>query len=267
MTPFRLATLGAPLLSLACSHAAPPPPAQTSAPPPPTESPVAVSSAAAPEDAPPAAPATTAKGPFPQSTDPALGDPSKASQKAPATFSVAFVTTAGDFRVECTRSWAPNGVDRFYNLVKIGFFDDVAFFRVVKEPRPFVVQFGIHGNPEISRAWTNARVAVDKPKQSNLRGTLTFAMAGSPDTRTTQLFINFGANVMLDHMGFAPICKVTGDGMDVVDRIESSYGEEPSAAQGDIQAQGNKMLRTRYPLLDYIKTARLVEAGAETPKK
>ena len=265
---FRLVTLGVSILPLACSHAPPPPAAPDNTAPPPTESAMAVSSAAPPEDAPPpAAPTTQAKGPFPQSTDAALGDPSKATQKAPATFSVAFVTTAGDFRVDCTRSWAPNGVDRFYNLVKIGFFDDVAFFRVVKEPRPFVVQFGIHGNPEISRAWINARVAVDKPKQSNLRGTLTFAMAGSPDTRTTQLFINFGANVMLDHMGFAPICKVSGDGMDVVDRIESSYGEEPSAAQGEIQARGNTMLRTRYPLIDYIKTARVVEPAAEPSKK
>jgi len=212
-------------------------------------------------------PVIPAKGPFPQSTDPALREPSRATQKAPATFSVAFVTTAGDFRVDCTRDWAPNGVDRFYNLVKIGFFDDVAFFRVVKQPRPFVVQFGIHGDPEISKVWHAARVPVDKPKQSNLRGTLTYAMSGTPDTRTTQLFINFGANVMLDHLGFAPICKVAGDGMDVVDRIESSYGEEPTRDQDEIETQGNRMLRTRYPFLDYIETARLVEPAKDASKK
>jgi peptidyl-prolyl cis-trans isomerase A (cyclophilin A) len=254
------------VLLFACGGESPPPAAPAAPAAPAPEVVAAVPSGSASDDAAAPAAASAAKGPFPESTDPALRDPSKA-QRAPATFSVAFVTTAGDFRTDCTRSWAPNGVDRFYHLVEIGFFDDVAFFRVVKQPRPFVVQFGIHGNPEISRAWINARVAVDKPKESNLRGTLTFAMSGSPDTRTTQLFINFGANVMLDHMGFAPICKVAGDGMDVVDRIESSYGEEPSGAQGEIQTQGNAMLRTRYPLLDYIKTARLIEPASDAPKK
>ena len=206
------------------------------------------------------APAVTAKGPFPQSHDPALRDPSKAGQQAPASFTVAFVTTVGEFRVDCTRDWAPNGVDRFYNLVRIGFFDDVAFFRVVKQPSPYMVQFGIHGDPEVSRAWVNARIPADKPKQSNTRGTLTFAMSGPPETRTTQLFINFGANIRLDQMGFAPICKVSGDGMDVVDKIEGAYGEEPSDHQGEIQTKGNAMLRAQYPFLDYIQTARLVDA-------
>jgi peptidyl-prolyl cis-trans isomerase A (cyclophilin A) len=227
-----------------------------------TASPVASPATAPPTASASAAveePAVKAKGPFPQSHDPALRDPSKASQQAPATFTVAFVTTVGEFRVDCTRDWAPNGVDRFYNLVRIGFFDDVAFFRVVKQPSPYMVQFGIHGDPEVSRAWINARIPADKPKQSNMRGTLTFAMAGPPDTRTTQLFINFGANVRLDQMGFAPVCKVSGDGMDVVDKIEGAYGEEPSEHQGEIQTKGNAMLRAQYPFLDYIQTARLVD--------
>jgi peptidyl-prolyl cis-trans isomerase A (cyclophilin A) len=215
--------------------------------------------AAAPADADAAATGVKAKGPFPQSTDPALRDPSRANQTAPAMFSVRFVTTVGDFQVDCTRDWAPHGVDRFYNLVRIGFFDDVAFFRVVKQPTPFVVQFGIHGNPRVSKAWIDARVPADEPKQPNLRGMLTFAMAGARDTRTTQLFINFSANPMLDKMGFAPICQVAGAGMDVVDRIEGAYGDDLGQEQADIQALGNTMLRARYPFLDYIQTARLIE--------
>ena len=205
----------------------------------------------------PATPAVSAKGPFPESTNPGIKDPSKAKDKAPASFKVKFETTAGDFEVECKREWAPNGVDRFYNLVKMGFYDDSALFRVVKSPKPFVVQFGIHGNPEVSKVWRDSNLPPDPVKEANKRGTLTYAMAGSPDTRSTQLFINFGDNDRLDGMGFAPICKVTGDGMDVVDKIESSYGETPSRDQGQIQSSGNKYLREKYPKLDYIKTAKL----------
>src|SRR5262245_57146556 len=234
---------GAAWLAVVACGCSSPPPAST-----PSATPAAAPEAAAPAPAPApaaaeaAAPEVKAKGPFPESTDPALRDPSKANLKAPPTFSVQFVTTVGDFQVDCTRDWAPNGVDRFYNLVRIGFFDDVAFFRVVKEPSPFVVQFGIHGNPDVSKLWKDARLPVEKPKQAKLRGTLTFAMAGAPDTRTTQLFINFAANVMLDKMGFSPICKVAGTGMDVVDRIESAYGEDPSRDQAEIQARGNAIL-------------------------
>lgn len=198
-----------------------------------------------------------AKGPFPESTNAALKDPSKAKEKAPATFKVRFETTAGDFAVECKREWAPNGVDRFYNLVKIGFFDDVGFFRVVKTPKPFMVQFGIHGNPEVSKFWADANLPKDEVKETNARGMLTYAMAGSPDTRSTQLFINYGDNARLDQMGFAPICKVLDDGMTTVDKIEGTYGETPSRAQGEIQKMGNKFLREKFPKLDYIKAARI----------
>ncbi|MEJ7730645.1 MAG: peptidylprolyl isomerase [Polyangiaceae bacterium] len=198
-----------------------------------------------------------AKGPFPESTNAALKDPSKAKEKAPATFKVRFETTAGDFAVECKRDWAPVGVDRFYNLVKIGFFDDVAFFRVVKTPKPFVVQFGIHGNPDVSKVWSDANLAKDDPKETNARGTLTYAMAGSPDTRSTQLFINYGDNARLDQMGFAPVCKVLDDGMTTVDKIDGTYGETASKAQGEIQKSGNKFLREKFPKLDYIKAARI----------
>ena len=193
-----------------------------------------------------------------QASNPALKNPAALKEQAPAKYNAKFDTTVGAFTIAVDRSWAPNGADRFYNLVKIGFFDDVAFFRVVKEPNPFVVQFGIHGNPDVSKLWKDANLKPDPVKDSNKRGTLTYAMSGSPDTRATQLFINLGNNDMLDKKGFAPICAVTGSGMDVVDKLESSYGNMPSQQQPEIQEKGNKFLRERYPRLDYIKTARLV---------
>src|SRR6516162_5320221 len=125
--------------------------------------------------------------------------PSEATATAPATYKVKMTTTKGDFTVEVHRDWAPLGADRFYNLVKLGYFTDVAFFRVIKG---FMVQFGIHGDPTVSRAWRDAHVKDDPTgKQSNKRGMLTFATAG-PNTRTTQLFINYADNGNLDSMGF-----------------------------------------------------------------
>ena len=208
-------------------------------------------------------PAKPAKGPFPESQDPLMKEPSKATEKAPDLFRIKFETTAGDFEIECTRAWAPNGVDRVYSLAKIGYFDDVAFFRAVQKPKPFVVQFGIHGNPEISKIWQDSKVAVDEYKgdnkpESNKRGMVTFAMAGSPDTRTTQLFINYADNANLDAMNFSPVCKVVDDGMTVVEKIHSGYGERITSQQGQIVSQGNTFLRQKYSELDYIKTARLV---------
>ena len=200
-----------------------------------------------------------AKGPFPESKHPAMKDPSQAKEQAPEAFDVKFETTMGDFTIQCTRAWAPNGVDRLYNLVKIGFFDDVAFFRTVKG---FVTQFGIHGNPEVSAIWGKANIAPDPVKEKNVRGMVTYAMAGSPDTRSSQLFINFKDNTSLDRMGFAPICKVSS-GMDVVDKLYDGYGETAGRDQGNINKQGNPYLRQRYPLLDYIKTARIGADGAK----
>lgn len=189
-----------------------------------------------------------------ESTHPAMTDPSKANETAPATFRANFETTKGNVVFECTRDWAPNGVDRFYNLVKIGFFDDVALFRVAKG---FVVQWGIHGNPKVSAVWSDANIPPDPPKQSNTRGMLTYAMAGSPTTRSTQLFINYGNNAGLDAQGFAPICKVT-EGMEVADSFNGEYGERVTGMQGKIQAQGNAYLKASWPNLDYIKTATIV---------
>jgi peptidyl-prolyl cis-trans isomerase A (cyclophilin A) len=199
--------------------------------------------------------ATANAGAFPQSTHPAMLDPSKATTQAPETYKAKFETTQGDVVFECTRAWAPHGVDRFYNLVRIGFFDDVALFRVSKG---FVVQWGIHGDPKVAAVWQSANIEPDPPKQSNTRGMLTFAMAGgSNTTRSTQLFINFGDNSSLDGQGFAPICKVS-EGMDVADKFYSEYGERVTGKQGQIVARGNAYLKEAWPSLDYIKKATIV---------
>jgi peptidyl-prolyl cis-trans isomerase A (cyclophilin A) len=188
-----------------------------------------------------------------QSTTPAYADPSKLTDKAPDDFKAVFHTTKGDFTVDVTRSLAPNGADRFYNLVKSGFFTDIAFFRVIPG---FMCQFGIHGDPNISSKWANADIQDDPVKGSNTRGAITFATAG-PNTRTTQLFINFADNTSLDGQGFAPFGKVT-EGMDVVDKINGEYGEgAPNGNgpdQGRIQAEGNAYLKKDFPHLDYIKS-------------
>lgn len=196
---------------------------------------------------------------------PGFADPSHLTEKAPETFKAQFDTTKGKFTVEVTRSLAPNGADRFYNLVKSGYFSDIAFFRVVPG---FMVQFGIHGDPAVSAKWRAANIPDDAVKGSNTRGTITFATAG-PNTRTTQLFISFGNNTFLDNQGFSPFGKVT-DGMDVVDKIYSGYGEgAPSGRgpdQGRIQGEGNAYLKKDFPNLDYIKSATLVTAPAEPAK-
>lgn len=188
----------------------------------------------------------------------ALKNPASLTEMAPAKYSVNFETTAGAFVVEVTRDWAPAGADRFYNLVKNGYYDDVRFFRVVRDPRPFMVQFGIHGDPALNTVWRNARLPVDRVKESNLRGNITYAMAGSPDTRTTQVFINYGDNSFLDSQGFAPFGRVA-KGMDVVDKLHGGYGETPSQAQGRIQAEGNAFLNKEFPKLDYIKKATIAK--------
>jgi peptidyl-prolyl cis-trans isomerase A (cyclophilin A) len=212
-----------------------------------------VTSAPVPPQPPKAESAPTAPAPSAAPVDPALLKPDAAKAKAPAKFKVKFSTTKGDFVVEVTRAWAPLGADRFYNLVKLGFFTDIGFFRVVPG---FVVQFGIHGNPEVSKVWKDASIKDDKKsKQSNKKGTLTYAKSG-PDTRTTQLFISYKDNKRLDDMGFAPFGRVT-EGMDVVRSINEEYGERPD--QGMIQALGNSYLRDAFPGLDYIKSVTLMQ--------
>lgn len=176
-----------------------------------------------------------------------------ARAEAPENYKVKFETTAGDFTIEVTRRLAPKGADRFHELVEAKFFDECRFFRVVPQ---FVVQFGINGDPEVQRKWRNSRITDDAVKSSNRRGTITFATAG-PNTRTSQLFINLKDNAGLDRQGFAPFGTVSGDGMKVVDKITSEYGQRPD--QGRIQSSGNEYLKSNFPNLDYVKSARIVK--------
>jgi peptidyl-prolyl cis-trans isomerase A (cyclophilin A) len=189
---------------------------------------------------------------------PSLLNPASLTAKAPAEFKAKFSTTAGDFVVEVHREWAPLGADRFYNLVRNGYFANAAFFRVVPG---FVVQFGLSADPAVNKVWDAARIKDDPVVQSNKRGSLVFATAG-PNTRTTQLFINYGDNARLDGMGFAPFGTVI-EGMDVVDRIFPGYGETPS--QDLITRQGDAYLKASFPRIDKIKLAQILPAAPSTP--
>ena len=142
-----------------------------------------------------AAKAPAAKAPAAKASafDPALLQPATLRAKAPAEYEVKFVTTAGEFTVKVTRAWAPNGADRFYNLVRHHFYDGAAFFRVLPG---FMAQFGLSAYPEVSKVWETATIKDDPIVQSNHRGFLSFATAG-PNTRTTQVFINYGNNEAL----------------------------------------------------------------------
>jgi peptidyl-prolyl cis-trans isomerase A (cyclophilin A) len=183
-----------------------------------------------------------------------LANPATLTERAPATFKVKFDTSKGPFVVEVNRAWAPNGADRFYNLVKSGFYDNVRFFRVISG---FMVQFGINGDPKVASAWRNAQIKDDPVTQSNKRGFLTFATAG-PDTRTTQTFINFADNAALDRQGFAPFGQVIS-GMNVVDSLHAEYGEGAPRGrgpdQGRVQQEGNAYLMRDFGKLDFIKKA------------
>jgi peptidyl-prolyl cis-trans isomerase A (cyclophilin A) len=183
-----------------------------------------------------------------------LMNPAALNAPAPAVYKVKFDTSKGAFEVEVHRDWAPAGADRFYNLVKNGFFDNARFFRVISG---FMVQFGIHGDPAVSAQWRQARIPDDAVKQSNSRGTMTFATAG-PNTRTTQIFINFADNSRLDRMGFAPFGQIVS-GMNVVDSLYSGYGEGAPSGQGPdqgrMQQEGNAYLMKDFDKLDYIKKA------------
>jgi peptidyl-prolyl cis-trans isomerase A (cyclophilin A) len=222
----------------------------------PTQPPTAKPPTAKPSTTKPSAAKPAAK---PAAPSAALRNPSKLIEKAPEVYSVAFDTTAGPFVVQVTRAWAPLGADRFYNLVKHGYFDEGRFFRVVPN---FIVQFGINGDPKTQSFWREANIKDDPVTQSNRRGTLTYAMRG-PDTRTTQLFINFRDNAGLDQRGFAPFGQVVS-GMEIVDKINAVYGEAPD--QGRLQAEGNAYLNKEFPKLDYIRKATLQKTAAATPK-
>jgi len=179
-------------------------------------------------------------------------------ENVPEKFQVKFETSKGDVLIEVTRSWSPIGAARFYDAVKAGFYDDCRFFRVVPG---FMVQWGINGDPKVQAKWRDAEIKDDKvsaeERASNTRGYITFAKSSRPNSRTTQLFINYGDNVFLDDMGFTPFGKVL-EGMEVVDKIYSKHRERPD--QGAIQQAGNAYLKDEFPDLDFIKKATIVEA-------
>jgi peptidyl-prolyl cis-trans isomerase A (cyclophilin A) len=242
------ACAGVALVLAACTRTEPEPVPQAAA--------STVAPAAAPP--PPAAAAPAASAPLAGTLHPALLDPSKATEKAPAAFKAKFTTSRGDFVIEVHRDWAPNGADRFYNLVKSGFFDDTRFFRAISG---FMVQFGISGDPAVAAKWQNANIPDDPVVQSNKAGFVTFAQTNMPNSRSTQVFINYGNNVNLDGMRFAPFGQVT-EGMNVVESLFTGYGEgAPGGAgpsQGRVQMQGNAYLDQNFPKLDAIKHAEIV---------
>jgi len=207
----------------------------------------------APHEGAPAAGSGTAPSPARRS----LTDPASLNEQAPEAYAVKFVTTQGTFVIQARRAWAPRGADRFYNLAKNGFYDGASFFRVLPG---FVVQFGISPDPQISKVWKTATIPDDPVVESNLQGTITFATAG-PNTRTTQAFINLADNPRLDGMGFSPFGKVT-EGMDVVQRLYSGYGEGGPRGngpdQGHIEAEGRAYLEKDFPKLDSIRTATIL---------
>jgi peptidyl-prolyl cis-trans isomerase A (cyclophilin A) len=217
----------------------------------------------------PAKPAArpAAKRPFPA----VLLTPAKLTEKAPETFDVKLKTTKGDFVIRVTRAWSPHGADRFYNLVKHRFYDGASFFRTIPG---FVTQFGLSAYPEVTAAWSKAAIPDDPVVKSNKRGFVTYAMGG-PNTRTTQVFINYGDNARLDSMGFSPFGEVI-EGMEVVDQLFGGYGDSVSRGgkgpeQDLIHKAGRAYLERDFPLLDSIKSARIVSpappAAAPAPPK
>jgi peptidyl-prolyl cis-trans isomerase A (cyclophilin A) len=186
----------------------------------------------------------------------ALLNPAAATEKAPDTFRVNFETTAGLFVVEAHRDWAPLGTDRFYNLVKLGFYDGSRFFRIVPQ---FIVQFGIQGDPEIQKVWREATILDEKPKQNNKRGAIAFNWQALVNARTSMLLINLVDNPALDNQEVAPFGQIVS-GMEVVDKFYN-YGESTPHGPGPdmfrIFSDGNSYLEKEFPKLDYIKQATL----------
>ena len=183
------------------------------------------------------------------------GSQPEITEPAPGRFRVRFETTKGDFVVAVQREWSPYGVDRFYQLVQLGFYDDCAFFSVLKG---FTVQFGINGDPKVDKQWRDRTLPDDQVRRSNRRGYVCFAKKkDSQHSRSTQIFINYVNNSSdLDPAGFSPFGRVT-EGMEVVDSISAEYRQEP--IQSRIEKEGNEYLRRAFPKLDYIKKATVVE--------
>ncbi|MBX3252237.1 MAG: peptidylprolyl isomerase [Myxococcales bacterium] len=225
-----------------------PAPAPTPEPPPPAPAPADLPEVAEPTDPAPA-------------PDPRLRTPAELNERAPETFTVWVDTTKGPIVIDVTRAWSPEGADRFYNLVKAGYYTDVAFFRVIEG---FMAQIGIHGDPAMNTVWQNANIQDDPVVESNTRGMVSYAKTGLPNSRSTQFFINYADNSRLDGMGFSPFGRVRD--MRTVEQLFSGYGEgAPSGRgpdQGRIQREGNTYLRSDFPNLDYIRSARIVAEGA-----
>lgn len=246
--------IGLPLAAAGCGESSDGEP--SSGPPPPAEP--------SPREAsPPAeAPGETAD-PGPARTASPLMNPasSEMNMMAPATFRARFTTSTGEFVIEAHRQWSPHGVDRFFNLVRNGFYDGARFFRVLEG---FMAQWGINGDPSIQRHWRASNIADDPVVEGNTRGRVTFAKGGAPNSRSTQLFINYGDNTRLDNAGFSAIGEVVA-GMDVVERLHAGYGEGPPDGtgpdQGQIQAQGNRYLEASFPDLDFIERAEIIDEG------
>jgi peptidyl-prolyl cis-trans isomerase A (cyclophilin A) len=189
-----------------------------------------------------------------------LAEPNDEALKAPSPdiYKIKFETNEGDIILEVHREWSPNGADRLYHLVNYHFFDGVRFFRVVKR---FMAQFGYHGDPKIGNVWKEKTFPDDPVQESNLRGYLTFAKSAAPNSRSTNLFINYKDNSFLDNQGFSPLGKVI-QGMEVVDKLYGGYGDAAPRGKGPSQAkimqEGNAYLNKDFPEMDYIKKARVI---------
>lgn len=194
-----------------------------------------------------------------------MPDESILDLKAPDSFKVKFTTTKGDFVIQANRVWSPQGVDRLYQLVKSGFYDSVAVFRVVGG---FVAQFGIHDKTEITNFWNENPIDDEPVNFKNLKGTISFARAGDK-TRSCQLFINLEDNTKLDNftaegltvVGYPPIAKVIEGMEETIDELYDGYGERPTSRQPEITEQGNTFLRKKFRKLDYILSAEIIKWG------
>jgi peptidyl-prolyl cis-trans isomerase A (cyclophilin A) len=208
------------------------------------------------------APKTPAKTAAKTAAAPNLLNPSTLKARAPEMFRVRFNTTKGDVILEITRAWAPLGADRFYNLVRGGFFNGCAFFRVIRSPQQqFMEQFGISPRPEVNKAWQNEKLLDDKPTHSNRRGTIAYGMvSGVANSRGTQLFINYGDNTFLDK-DFAPIGEVV-EGMDNADKLYAGYGDNPPEFQDRLTNEGKAYTDKAFPMMDRIITATIVPAAS-----
>ena len=176
--------------------------------------------------------------------------PSTLNLKAPPVYLVKLATTKGAIVIRVNKAWAPLGADRFYNLVRAGFYNNNIIFRSTKQ----FAQFGIPPRPELSRLWMERNIFDDRPVQSNKRGMITFASTGDKNTRSVQVFINKVDNDYLDSLGFPAFGEVI-EGMDVLDMLYTGYGEQVTSLQGQIESQGNSFLEKSYPRLDKITSA------------